>query len=212
MFSNIEFQNEINDNSSIVIDEKFIKELKEYNNRSKINHMNKEEYRSKISKLYSDIGVVNPIDSEINGVVYFDDYVENGIVMNKNNVSLKQLWTEYRLIYNEKKKDGDKIMENSFVLDNFDELFEKISKKVDGLDKYIGDLNSLKKEIDSNNEELVNAKTDFELEKVKFENYRRSEIARLSQKEKELNDKIKKINNLISVFDDKMKGIGDTNN
>ncbi len=212
MFSNIEFQNEINDNSSIVIDEKFIKELKEYNNRSKINHMNKEEYRSKISKLYSDIGVVNPIDSEINGVVYFDDYVENGIVMNKNNVSLKQLWTEYRLIYNEKKKDGDKIMENSFVLDNFDELFEKISKKVDGLDKYIGDLNSLKKEVDSNNEELVNAKTDFELEKVKFENYRRSEIARLSQKEKELNDKIKKINNLISVFDDKMKGIGDTNN
>lgn len=210
MFSNIEFQNEVN-NNSVVIDEKFIKELKDYNKKSKINHMNKEEYRNKISKLYSDIGVINPIDNEINGVIYFDDYVENGVVMNKNNVSLKQVWTEYRLIYNEKKRDDDKIMENSFVLDNFDELFERISKKVDGLDKYIGDLNSLKKEVDSSNEELVNAKTSFELEKIKFENYRRSEMTRLSQKEKELNDKIQKINKLVSVFDDKMKGIGDAN-
>ena len=39
-------------------------------------------------------------------------------------------------------------MENSFVLDNFDDLYDKISKKVDGLDKYIDDLTSLKKEIE----------------------------------------------------------------
>lgn len=213
MFSNIDINNEIPSvsNDPIKIDEKFLDELKNYNKNSKMNKLNKEEYRSKISKLYNDVGMIRPIDNEINNVIYFDDYEEVGLVLNKKNISLKQIWTEYRLIYNEKKKEEDEIMENSFVLDNFDELFDRLSKKVDGLDKYINDLNSLKKEVDSRNLKLDANRENFELEKIHFENYRRGEIARLEKMEKELNDKLNKINKMIINIDEKMNMISNDN-
>ena len=102
-------------------------------------------------------------------------------------------------------------MKSSFVLDNFDELFEKISKKVDGIDKHINDLNLLRKEIDADNVKLENGKESLEIEKVKFENYRREETARLEKLEKELNVKLEKINGLINLFDEKMNGLKDNN-
>ena len=210
MFSSLEFENGMN--NSIAIDDKFINELKNYNKGSKLNYLNKEEYRDRINKLYNDIGMVKPIDNEINDVLYFNDFDENGIVINKKNVSLKQIWTEYRLLYNEKSREEGNKMENSFVLDNFDELYDRISKKVDGIDKYISDLNLLKKEIDLDNNKLNNLKNNFQLEKLSFENYRKEEMARLEKKEKELNAKLEKINMLMKSFENKINGLEDTNN
>lgn len=207
MYSDVKIDNSFN--NSVAIDDKFINELKNYNKSSKLNYLNKDEYRDRINKLYNDIGMVKPIDNEINDVIYFNDFDENGVVLNKKNVSLKQVWTEYRLLYNEKNRDDDKKMENSFVLDNFDELYDRISKKVDGIDKYISDLNLLKKEIDMDNNKLNNLKNNFQLEKMSFENYRKEELARLDKKEKELNSKLEKINMLMKNFENKLNGIDD---
>lgn len=197
--------------TSIKIEDKFIDELKQYNKNSKINYLSNEDYRERVNKLYDEIGMIRPIDNELDSVIYFDDYDEKGLVLNKKDISLKQVWTEYRLIYNEKNSSDDVVVKSSFVLDNFDELFEKISKKVDGIDKHINDLNLLRKEIDADNVKLENGKESLEIEKVKFENYRREETARLEKLEKELNVKLEKINGLINLFDEKMNGLKDNN-
>lgn len=209
MFSDINLKDEIPSvpAGSIIVEDDFVNELKIYNQKSKMNSMKKEEYRNRMNKLYEEIGMIVPVDAEINSVLYFDDYEECGLSLNKKDISLRQLWTEYRLIYNEKKREDDNVMTNSFVLDNFDDLFDRVTKKVDGLDKYIGDLNSLKKQVDVRSADLINDRENFEIEKVKFENYRREECARLEKKEKELNEKLEKLNQLMNSFENKMNTI-----
>ena len=155
----------------IELDSYFVDALRNYNSYSKINRKN---YRDKMNELYDNINYVKPID-DINDVIYFNNYDEVGIVVNKNDVSLKQIWTEYRLIFNEKVKESDNVMEDSFVLDNFDVLYDKLNKKVDGFDKYVNELNSLKKEIDNDNGNLKTMKESLEKEKMEFENYRAKE-------------------------------------
>ena len=161
-----------------------------------------------MNELYDNINYVKPID-DINDVIYFNNYDEVGIVVNKNDVSLKQIWTEYRLIFNEKVKESDNVMEDSFVLDNFDVLYDKLNKKVDGFDKYVNELNSLKKEIDNDNGNLKTMKESLEKEKMEFENYRAKEIERLNKLELEVNDKLNRVNELIKKLDEKMEQISD---
>lgn len=192
--------------NSIKIESDFIEELKAYNKNSKIN---REDYRNRIEKLYNDVGGIKPIDNEINNVIYFDEYDEIGLVLNKKNVSLKQVWTEYRLLYNEKLKDDDVIMDNSYVLDNFDEIFDKLSKRVDGVDKYIQELNFMKQEVKDNSLKLDYSRETFEQEKNNFENYCRKQTEMLEKKEKELNEKITRVDFLLSQLDDKMNNLID---
>ncbi len=189
----------------IELDSDFVDILRNYNSYSKINRKN---YRDKMNELYDNINYVKPID-DINDVIYFNNYDEVGIVVNKNDVSLKQIWTEYRLIFNEKVKESDNVMEDSFVLDNFDVLYDKLNKKVDGFDKYVNELNSLKKEIDNDNGNLKTMKESLEKEKMEFANYRVKEIERLNKLELEVNDKLNRVNELIKKLDEKMEQISD---
>lgn len=189
----------------IELDSDFVDILRNYNSYSKINRKN---YRDKMNELYDNINYVKPID-DINDVIYFNNYDEVGIVVNKNDVSLKQIWTEYRLIFNEKVKESDNVMEDSFVLDNFDVLYDKLNKKVAGFDKYVNELNSLKKEIDNDNGNLKTMKESLEKEKMEFENYRAKEIERLNKLELEVNDKLNRVNELIKKLDEKMEQISD---
>ena len=46
--------------------------------------------------MYEDIKDITPIDNEIDNVVYFNNYLEKGIVIKPKISSLKQFWTEYR--------------------------------------------------------------------------------------------------------------------
>lgn len=190
--------------NSIKIESDFIEELKAYNKNSKIN---KEDYRNRIEKLYNDVGSIRPVDNEINNVIYFDEYNEIGLVLNKKNVSLKQVWTEYRLLYNEKLKDDDIIMDNSYVLDNFDEIFDKLSKRVDGVDKYIQELNFMRQEVKDDSLKLNYSKETLEQEKINFENYCKERTEMLEKKEKDLNEKIDRVNYLLSQLDEKMSNL-----
>ena len=198
--------------NNITIDNEFANELNDYNKTSTIN---KENYRELFDKLYEDIKYVKPLD-KVGNIVYYDDYNELGLSINSSDANLKQIWTDYRLIYNEKEnkevvdetKDTNnediKIKENSFVLDNFDDLYNNLSKKVDGVDKYINDLIDIKHEIDFDNGKIENEKVKLEQEKIAFENYKNEQKALLEEKEKELNTKLAKVNDLMKKLDEKV--------
>lgn len=62
---------------------------------------NKQEYRSRVNLLADNLKGVKPIDSEVNSVIYLSNYMEKGIAIKTSIISFKQIWVEYRLIYNE---------------------------------------------------------------------------------------------------------------
>ena len=66
-----------------------------------VNYSQKNEYRDRINKMYNEINI-KPIDDEVSDSLYFNNYVEKGIVVKPKVSALKQFWTEYRLIDNEK--------------------------------------------------------------------------------------------------------------
>ena len=215
MFSDVNL-NVDNDDSLLGVNEirlenDFVEELKKYSKTSKLNMLNKDGYRDRINKLYNDVGGIKPIDNKINNVIYFDDYEEIGLVLNKKNISLKQAWTEYRLLYNEKQREDDKIMDNSYVLDNFDEIFERIANKVDGVENYIRELNSMKEDVRDKSLTLDYSREAFGLEKLAFENYCKVQNEKFDKKEKELNEKLARVNSLLIQLDDKMKMLMNNN-
>ena len=59
-------------------------------------------YRERITKMYENLEDLTPVNNEIDNILYFNNYVEKGIVIKPKISSLKQFWTEYRLIRNEK--------------------------------------------------------------------------------------------------------------
>ena len=99
--------------------------LKE-NNTKLMNFTKQKEYRDRIDKMYENIKSITPIDNEIDNVLYFNNYQEKGIVVKPKVVSLKQFWTEYRLINNE--KHFSSVNKNNIdinkKLSDFDKLFE----------------------------------------------------------------------------------------
>lgn len=62
---------------------------------------NKPDYRNRVSMLAENLKGVKPIDSEVNNVLYLSNYVEKGIAIKTSIISFKQIWVEYRLIFNE---------------------------------------------------------------------------------------------------------------
>ena len=193
------------DSNVVLVDDIFISKMEEYNKKNKIN---RKDYRKRINKLYDNIKQLKPIDNEISNNIYYEDYIEKGIVINKTDISLKQIWTEYRLIYNEKERElGGNYMENSFVLDNFDDIFDNLSKKVDGVNKYIDELNVLKKDLDNDGIKMNKEKEALELERVCFNNYKNEENQKLEQKNKELNEKLQKVDKLLKSLDEKLESI-----
>ena len=186
--------------NGIKVDDNFVNDLKEYNKKMSI--LNQEDYREKVDKLYKSLGNIKPIDNEINDIIYFNNYEENGIVINETPTFLKQTWTEYRLIYNE--KTDTSILENSFVLDNFDALYDNLSQKIVGVGNYIEELNIMKREASDETLRLRISRENFELEKMEFDSYRKSEIERLENKEKDLNEKMNKVNTLIESLNEKI--------
>lgn len=185
----------------IELDSNFVENLRNYNNLNKIN---KKNYREKMDNLYNNLKDIK-ITDDINDEIYFDNYNELGIVINEKDTLIKQIWTEYRLIYNEHQKEGESIMEDSFVLDNFDILYDKLNKKVDGFDKYINELSILKKEIDTDSDNIKLAKQDLEDERKEFENYKLKELEKLNKQELEVNNKLNRVNELIKKLDEKMQ-------
>lgn len=193
--------------------------------------LNKDEYRIRINKLYNDIKNIKPIDNSINNVIYVQKGIEKGLLVNTNVNTLRQMWTEFRLLYNElqlkdniaSEKEEYKIKETrnyslengSYILNNFDEIFDELNKKVDGVNGIVGELNEMKHKVASSNLVLNANKKSFELymqeERKKIEK-EKEELALLqeAQERKIKEEKYKiskhyeKINELVRKINDQM--------
>lgn len=173
----------------------------------------KEDYRKRVTRLYDKLHDVKPIDNTVNGVIYVNNYLEKGISVKPSISDLKQIWTEYRLIYNEKKEKEEVKMEEkienqeSYLLTNFDEIYDRLYKKVDGVGVYINELNRLQDNVHKSNDQLEEEKWKFEQDKKKFEEYKKEEEEKIFKDRKDLDERIKKVESLIKLFDLKISDI-----
>lgn len=201
----------------------FIKELKpnitsyKSENEPKLtNYSNRKEYRDRIDKMYEEMKEIKSIDAEIDNILYFKNYIEKGIVVKPKVSSLKQFWTEYRLISNEKITEKDnkktkKIQGQSHELDNFDQLFEALSQRVSEINKYIDELKEMRASIDISNNKLEKEKEKLSEERKKFLNYKKEEENKLKEEKETLKINFSRLQTIIDDLDKKLVSIDETN-
>ena len=193
---------------SNIISSKYKDDIKPYtpNNDIKLtNYSNKKEYRDRISRMYEDIKDINPVDNEIDNVLYFNNYVEKGIVIKPKVSSLKQFWTEYRLIKNEKRTSHYHLKsKESKNLNNFDELFEALSIRVTEINKYIDELKEMKTSIDISSNKLEEDKEKLQEEKQKFMNFKEQEENKINKEKETLKINYDRLQTIIYDLDKKL--------
>lgn len=189
------------------------------------NFTHKKEYRDRISKMYEEIKDINPIDNEIDNIIYFSNYIEKGIVIKPKISSMKQFWTEYRLINNENmdkidtinKKELINIVEdnkNSNNLEEFDKLFDVLSNRVSEINKYINELKEMRTNIDiSSNkleeekEKLFEEKEKLSEEKEKFLSYKKEEESKIKKEKENLKINFARLQTIIDDLDQNLGSI-----
>ena len=183
------------------------------------NYSNRKEYRDRIDKMYEDIKGIIPIDNEVDNVLYFNNYIEKGIVIKPKISSLKQFWTEYRLISNEKTtkkhhtepqvQQKEKSNKTS-KLDDFDILFEALSERVTEINKYIDELKEMRKNINITSNKLEEDKEKLSEERKKFLDYKKTEEHRIKEEKETLKINFARLQTIIDDLDKKLVSI-DTN-
>lgn len=167
-------------------------------------YKHKKEYRDRISKMYEEIKNITPIDNEIDNVLYFNNYTEKGIVIKPKISSLKQFWTEYRLINNEKANIKEQHLEKTDTLDDFDELFAALSKRVVEINKYIDELKEMRSNIHTSSKQLKAEKEQFSQEKEQFLNYKEKEESKLKEEKENLKINFTRLQTIINDLDKKL--------
>lgn len=187
---------------------KLVNYSKPENELKLVNYSLKNEYRDRINRMYDEINI-KPIDGEIKDVIYFNNYVEKGIVIKPKVSSLKQFWTEYRLINNEKIVDINKNEIREFS--SFDELFDALSIRITEINKYIDELKEMKANIivttnklAEDKERLNEDKEKFNNERIAFNNYREEEENKLKEEKKNLKINFSKLQTIIDDLDKKL--------
>lgn len=210
LFSNLGERKKINLNPPKK-DEYKIKESSTNNEIKLTNYSNKQEYRDRISRMYEGIKDINPIDGEIDNILYFNNYVEKGIVIKPKVSSLKQFWTEYRLIKNEKRIPHhnlkSKDTRDSQSLNNFDELFAALSTRVTEINKYIDELKEMRNNIDISNTKLEEDREKLKEEKKKFMNYKEQEENKINKEKETLKINYDRLQTIIDDLDRKLNEI-----
>ena len=169
------------------------------------------DYRARANKLYTSLAGVKPLDILKNvKTISNANLSSRNISFPKSFVNnIKQLWTEFRLIYNEHNHDQknidlnvnkpvedtkeinldnktlesdastfstvgpiptvENIKKDSYVISNFDSLFDDLANDVTGANKFIGDLINMKNDVDKSNKLLDEARLNMEKEKADFD-------------------------------------------
>ncbi len=165
------------------------------------------EYRDRITKMYEDIKDIKPIDNEIDNVLYFNNYTEKGIVVRPKISSLKQFWTEYRLIDNEKNTLQAPTVKLKEETDNFDKLFEELSLRVTEINKYIDELKEMKNGMMITSSKLKEDKENLKVEKQEFQNYKRKEENKIQEEKENLKINFERLQTIIDDLDKKLGSI-----
>lgn len=184
------------------------------------NYSNKREYRDRIDRMYEDIKEIIPIDNEIENILYFNNYVEKGIVVRPKVSSLKQFWTEYRLINNEKvekrpelkmPKIKNKNKELDKELDSFDKLFEALSDRVQEINQYIDELKEMRTNIDKTSKKLEADKEKLATERSEFNTYKQKEETKIQREKENLKINFDRLQTIIDDLDQKLVSIDKEN-
>ena len=193
------------------------------------NYSSRKEYRDRIDRMYEEIKEINPIDNEIDNILYFNNYVEKGIVVKPKVSSLKQFWTEYRLINNEKTSSKLQTTKNNLTsetkpikkqntqshsiktpnerLDSFDELFEALSIRVSEINDYIEELKEMRINIDKTSKKLEADKAKLANERSEFNTYKQKEESKLNKEKENLQINFDRLQTIIDDLDKKLVSI-----
>ena len=185
----------------------FVQNDKDNNEIKLTNYSKHNEYRNRITKMYEDIKNIKPIDNEIDNVLYFNNYVEKGIVVKPKVQSLKQFWTEYRLINNEKNILQETSEKDKTDLDNFDELFNALSVRVSEINKYIDELKEMRTSIDITTNKLKEDKEQLKEEQKEFNNYKMEQETKLQEEKETLKINFERLQTIIDDLDKKLGSI-----
>jgi len=169
-----------------------------------------ESYRERITKMYEKLDDLIPINGEIDDILYFNNYIEKGIVVKPKVSSLKQFWTEYRLIRNEKigpQKNEEKETLNYIDTSNFDKLFNALSERVKEINKYIDELKEMKTDIDETNNKLQKETQELKEEKQRFMDYKKEEEEKLAKEKESLKINYDRLQTIINDLDNKLNEI-----
>ena len=169
-----------------------------------VNYSNKKEYRERINKMYEDLKDIKPIDNEIETILYFNNYIEKGIVIKPKVSSLKQFWTEFRLINNEKNNTRDLRKVNNDALDEFDTLFVELQSRVSEINNYIDELKEMRTNIDISSHKLAEDKEKFSAEKQRFQDYKESEEKKIQKEKENLKINFERLQTIINDLDKKL--------
>ncbi len=193
------------------VSDNVVEGMKKYyeENTNLVSISKKKDYRDRITDLYHKLEKIKPIDNSINGVVYLNDYLEKGLTIEPGINDIKQIWTEYRLIYNEQNQEQTIDLRESYVLSNFDEIYEKLFKKINGVGEYVEELNRIKEKVNRSSSIIEEEKVSLEEEKTKFEQYKKEEEEKLANERERIKEQIKKIESLINIFDLKISDMLD---
>ena len=166
------------------------------------------EYRNRINQMYEGLKGITPIDGEVDNVIYFNDYTEKGIVVKPKVSSLKQFWTEYRLINNEKISPKIKnISVEKQRLSDFDKLFDALQTRVSEINKYIDELKEMRVSIHQSNAELEKDKEKLSHEKQKFMSYKTNEESKIKKEKENLKINYDRLQTIIDDLDKKLESI-----
>lgn len=194
------------------------------------NYSSQKEYRDRIDRMYEDIKEIIPIDNEIDNILYFNNYVEKGIVVKPKVSSLKQFWTEYRLINNEKTDKNHNFIEKTKIqpkeknenkpkiklqpdkihdkdLDSFDKLFEALSERVAEINDYIEELKEMRTNIDKTSKKLEADKARLANERSEFNTYKQKEENKITKEKENLKINFDRLQTIIDDLDKKLVSI-----
>ncbi len=178
-------------------------------NSAKLTNFSKhKEYRNRIDKMYENIKDITPIDNEIDNVLYFNNYQEKGIVVKPKVSSLKQFWTEYRLINNEKLSPiTNKTTNIDKQLSDFDKLFDALQSRVTEINSYIDELKEIRITIDKSSDKLEKDKEKLSQEKQKFFDYKMNEESKIEKEKENLKINYDRLQTIIDDLDKKLGSI-----
>lgn len=171
-----------------------------------VNYSQKNEYRDRINKMYNEINI-KPIDDEVSDSLYFNNYVEKGIVVKPKVSALKQFWTEYRLIDNEKNLVVEK--KDSENLANFDDLFDALSIRMSEINGYIDELKEMRTNIISTTNKLEEDKEKLNLERIEFNKYKQREESKINKEKESLKVNFSRLQTIINDLDKKLEDLED---
>lgn len=205
-------------NNIVKTNNELAEDMKEYYESGdiKLNKLkNQKHYRNRLNKMYEKLKGLKPIDGEIEDTLFTSNYIEKGIVIKPTIEEMKQFWTEYRLMNNEKntQTEKEKLYNNpttqytNSTPSEFDELFDKLTKKVEEINIYIDELKEMKESIDKSNMEIQRNKEELELDRQRFLNYKQEEEEKIRKEKENLKINFNKLQSIIDSLDTKLNEV-----